>query len=158
LGKRVTDIMGGYMKKNFGEDFERARKAQGYSSRDALEDKLGVSSTSIGNWERNGVFPMPDKWDAIKKHLGIDPVEYWTPEAEKMSVFGNRSAGKINAIDNSTVQVGNQFSPPPDKGKNVVELTDEELTFIRKYRSVGSPQIVLDKCMQKLAMLESMFG
>jgi len=121
-------------------------------------EKLGVSETAIGNWEKKGVFPMPDKWAAIKQWVEIDPAEYWVPDEERTQVISDRSAGNIVAKGSSSVSVGCMVGSHALRGMIQVDITEDEFTILNKFRRIGSPSILLEKCLQKLTAVEAMIG
>lgn len=134
-------------KEDFGKDFARKRKALGFNSREDLMDRLGVSATAIGNWEKHGVFPLPDKWEAIKKTVGIDCTEYDTGE-QTLTISSSPHSIGINA------KSGAKVSATYGSSIDVSEFEMELLTMFRRYGN----QAMGERCLKQLKAIEAMTG
>lgn len=60
----------------FGEKIRQARKAAGLTQRQ-LADRLGVSNTSVSNWEKNLSRPDADLIQQLCAILGLQPNDFY---------------------------------------------------------------------------------
>lgn len=60
----------------FGEKIRRARKAAGLTQRQ-LAQQLGVSNTSVSNWEKDLSRPDADLLQALCAVLGVQPNDFY---------------------------------------------------------------------------------
>jgi hypothetical protein len=68
-------------------------------------------------------------------------------------VQDDRSAGVINALDHSSVSVG-----CTSQGGRTVDLTGDEYIILIKFRRIGSPRLMVEKCLQKINAIEALIG
>jgi transcriptional regulator with XRE-family HTH domain len=139
------------LKSEFGKDFERKRKSMRFNSREELMDLLGVSATAIGNWEKNGVFPLPDKWESIQKVLGIDCTEY-EDDVQTVSISASPRAIGISAKSGATVTA----STGGASGR-AIEVSEFELELLTMFRRYGN-QALGERCLKQLKAIEAMTG
>ena len=64
----------------FGEKIRRGRKAAGLTQRQ-LADRLGVSNTSVSNWEKDLSRPDADLIQALCAVLELQPNDFYGTEA-----------------------------------------------------------------------------
>ena len=57
--------------KSLGEEIRRNRKAAGHTQ-ESLAFRLGVNRSTVGEWERNEVFPSPTNMRALRR-IGLAP-------------------------------------------------------------------------------------
>jgi transcriptional regulator with XRE-family HTH domain len=147
----------GMSKEQFAKDFAMKR-AELNLNQDQLADRLGVSATSIQNYESptKKAFPRSHRWAKIKDLMGIDVMPY-KYENSTVSFSGDRSSGHINASGSSNVSVGGNYGQG-NVGKYAVELSQEEYDILMKYRGIGSPSKIIEKCMAKISAIEAMIG
>ena len=69
----------------FGDIIRNARKALGLTQKQ-LAQQLGVSNTSISNWEKNLSRPDPDMIQKLCAVLRLQPNEFYAAESPKASV------------------------------------------------------------------------
>ena len=63
----------------FGEKIRNARKAQGFTQRQ-LAEKIGVSNTSISNWEKGFSRPDADLIQKLCRVLRLQPNDFYGTE------------------------------------------------------------------------------
>jgi predicted transcriptional regulator len=147
------------MKKLFAKDLLRRREDLGLS-RELLARSVGVSASSIQNWENpeHNSFPRPSRWKAIKDSVGIDPREYKYP-GDMIEMQVDRSVVKINAQDGAQVSVGHNYGVSQDveSGSHVVILNDTEYKTYSLYKKFGNVTI-LEQCLQNLVNIAKLSG
>ena len=69
----------------FGEKIRRARKAAGLTQRQ-LADRLGVSNTSVSNWEKDLSRPDADLIQALCAILALQPNDFYGTQVKPSDV------------------------------------------------------------------------
>jgi transcriptional regulator with XRE-family HTH domain len=148
------------MKSDFSRDMFRRREEMGIS-REEFGALIGVSAASIQKWEdpTHVSFPKSSRWPKIKEATGIDPKAYKYPD-EHIKVSGDRSAGKIVAVDKASVSVGNiyqQKETQPELGSRVAYLDDKEFEVYSLYKRFGNMEM-LGTCLETLLKIARLSG
>lgn len=79
----------------FGEKIRRARKAAGLTQRQ-LADRLGVSNTSVSNWEKDLSRPDADLIQALCAALNLQPNDFYGAEG--------KSSGEPRAVSDDDIK------------------------------------------------------
>lgn len=80
----------------FGDKIRTARKAAKLTQRE-LADKIGVSNTSISNWEKNLSRPDPDIIQNLCWILGVSPNYFFDEETKNTPI--SKDERKFNGDD-----------------------------------------------------------
>jgi transcriptional regulator with XRE-family HTH domain len=78
-------------------NMKRLRELRGYTQMD-LAERVGCSTTLIGNIEIHKRFPSPENLDLIAKALGVSPAELFVearPDSQPESQIKNQLERKI---------------------------------------------------------------
>jgi len=144
FGNNLETKRGQRVKMNFGDDFRRAREEHGWNVAEVAE-LLGLTGNAVHKWESGENFPTVKRWRSIKEHLQIDPAEY---------KYEERAPSISATVPDATIPAG-QMQPT---GKHQVALTESEYIVLVKFRRIGSPAILLEKCLQKMSAIEAIIG
>lgn len=105
---------------NLGERLKQARKAAGLTQRQ-LAEKIGVSNTSVSNWEKGISSPDPDTIQHLCWALNVDPNFFFHGGPQFTPV-------KISDDDKNTVRIAGRDGSYQER-----VLSDQQLTVLKAF-------------------------
>jgi transcriptional regulator with XRE-family HTH domain len=129
------------MKDDFSREFQLRRESLGLT-RDEVAKSLGVSQTSVQNWENasHNSFPKAKRWAAIFDVLGVDCMQHR---------YGVPLNGVVAPDQISNGDAEKMLLPTGKGARHKAVLTDLELLLLTLLRANGS-EALGESCLKNL--------
>lgn len=102
-------------------EFLRQSRIEAGLTQEGMADKVGVSTTSVQNWEKN-TFPDPQYWPLISKALSVKVTDIATRMAETVAPPKEEKSRKTCSFP--------EFLFPEESRIKALRFTDEEMELL----------------------------
>src|SRR5690606_7747644 len=100
------------MANGFAKRLAASRETRGFSASE-LARLVGVTSTAVWNWEKNGVTPRPEMLAKIARALGVTEAYLHGGIVEDAKLGNQRTVAEV--IDDAQREIASIMGMPPDR-------------------------------------------